>query len=46
VNQVIDKQIENTQVRANMTVVHNILNGGTIKASKSDIIVGELAVAA
>lgn len=30
-NQVIDKQIENTQVQANMTVVHNILNGGTVE---------------
>ena len=32
-NQVIDKQIENTQVQANMTVVHNILNG-------SDTVIG------
>jgi hypothetical protein len=45
VNQVIDKQKENTQVRANMTVVHNILNGdfeGFQPASREV----ELAVAA
>lgn len=40
-----DKQNENTQVQANMTVVHNILNGG-IGVKHEDIILGELAVAA
>ena len=39
-----DKQIENTQVQANMTVVRNILNGGTSVAPAS--IEVELAVAA
>lgn len=39
-------QGDNAQIKANMTVVHNILNGG-IKVSKSeDFIVGELELAA
>ena len=41
-----DKQQENAQVQANMTVVHNILNGGTSVRKSSDIIFGELVVAA
>lgn len=43
-NQVIDKQIENTQVQANMNVVHNILKGGTIEGSFTEV--EELAEAA
>ena len=42
-NQVIDKQIENTQVRANMTVVHNILNGGTEVSISEEIELVEAA---
>lgn len=37
-------QGDNAQIKANMTVVHNILNGGT--EVKSDIIIGELELAA
>jgi len=43
VNQVIDKQKENAQVQANMSVVHNILNGGTSVSVSKEV---ELAVAA
>ena len=38
-----DKQQENAQVQANMTVVHNILNGGTEVSVSKEV---ELAVAA
>ena len=43
-NQVIDKQKENTQVQANMNVVHNILNGETVIGSFTQV--EELAEAA
>jgi len=38
-----DKQQENTQVQANMTVVHNILNGGTEVSVSEEIELAEAA---
>lgn len=42
-NQVIDKQIDNAQVQANMTVVHNILNGGTEVSVSEEVELAEAA---
>ena len=42
-NQVIDKQIENAQVQANMTLVHNILNGGTEVSVSEEVELAEAA---
>ena len=36
---------DNAQIVANMTVVHNILNGGT-EVKSEDVILGELELAA
>ncbi len=38
-------EADNAQIEANMTVVHNILNGGT-EVKSNDIIYGELELAA
>ena len=38
-----DKQQENAQVQANMTVVHNILNGGTEVSVSEEVELAEAA---
>ena len=43
-NIINDNHLDNAQIQANMTVVHNILNGGTGLVSASEEV--ELAVAA
>jgi len=43
VNQVIDKQIDNAQVQANMTLVHSILNGGTEVSVSEEVELAEAA---
>ena len=42
-NIINDNHLENAQVQANMSVVHNILNGGTEASISREV---ELAVAA
>jgi hypothetical protein len=43
VKQINDNHLDNAQVQANMSVVHNILNGGTSVSVSEEV---ELAVAA